>query len=276
MRAYRLTGFLLLAAAGSASAHDFWIQPADWRPPLTEPVDISILVGHGPDRQRTPIQASRILRFDTVSANGRRTDLRGRLHMGEARSDATIVFDAPGAYLLVLETDDRAESHLPAHRFNDYLRAEGLTPAIDLRARTGRTDADGAENYSRHAKAIVQAGAPGTGSQAAVTRPAGMALEIVPEQSLLAAAGKSFTVRIYYHGRPLVGALVKLTNLDHDAEPVEMHRSGSDGRAVFAAPCPGNWQMNVIWTRPQQPDRLTDFETDFSSLSFSTEPEPRR
>jgi len=34
---------------------------------------------------------------------------------------------------VVLETDDRAQSHLPAIRFNDYLRAEGLTAALEQR-----------------------------------------------------------------------------------------------------------------------------------------------
>jgi uncharacterized GH25 family protein len=172
--------------------------------------------------------------------------------------------------MLALETDNRAESHLPAIRFNDYLKVEGLTPALDLRRRTGRTNADGSENYSRHAKAIVQVGPPGPGHEAVVARPAGLALEIIPERSPLAApGGGALPVRILYHGRPLSGALVKLTDLARDAEPLAVQRSNANGRAVFAMPRRGSWLINVVWTRPQPRKGLTDFDTDFSSLSFS-------
>ncbi len=69
-------------------------------------------------------------------------------------------------------------------------------------------------------------------------------------------------------GFALAGALVKLNDLDHDAEPVAMRRSDAQGRAVFRLPGKGNWQLNVIWTRPQPKTSLTDFDTSFSSLSF--------
>ena len=40
--------------------------------------------------------------------------------------------------VVVLATDNHARSDLPADRFNEYLRAEGLTPALAVRERTGR------------------------------------------------------------------------------------------------------------------------------------------
>jgi uncharacterized GH25 family protein len=263
-------GLSLLATSTVALAHDFWLQPAKWRVDPRMPFDVTLLVGHGPYRQRSPIPASRIVRFEAIAADGRRADLRSRMHLAAANGDATIGFTRPGTYLVTLETDNRAESHLPAIRFNDYLKVEGLTPAIALRARTRRTDADGAENYSRHAKAIVQVGPIDPRHQIMVTRPIGLALEIVPEHSPLATPrGSSLPVRIFYHGKPLAGALVKLTDLARDAEPVEMRRSDASGRVVFSMPQRGSWLINVIWTRPQPRTSLTDFDTDFSSLSFN-------
>ena len=189
--------------------------------------------------------------------------------MAASDSDATVILARPGTWLLALETDNRAESHLPAIRFNDYIKVEGLTPASSLRASKGRTDADGSENYARHAKTLVQVGPLDPGGQEMVTRPAGMALEIVPERSPFGLPQNArLPVRIYYRGRPLGGALVKLTDLAHDAAPIEMHRSDVNGRAVFAIPGRGSWLINVIWTRPRGRGELTDFETDFSSLSF--------
>ncbi|MDF0546558.1 DUF4198 domain-containing protein [Sphingobium sp. H39-3-25] len=264
----RILPLCLLALAPAADAHDFWLQPARWQAHPGEPVSVTLQVGHGSYRQRSPIPANRILRFETIAPDGRRIDLRKTLHVGAPAEDAAFTFAGPGTYSIILETDNRAESHLPAIRFNDYLKVEGLTPAIALRARMGRSDADGAENYSRHAKAIVQIGPVDPRGQAHVVRPAGLGLEIVPQTSPLTVGRGALPVRIFYHGRPIAGALVKLNDLDHDAQPIEMHRTDAQGRAIFAAPGRGSWQLNVLWTRPQPSSSLTDFDTSFSSLSF--------
>jgi len=269
MFARSLAAALTLFTASASGAHDFWLQPASQQIMPRAPFGVTFEVGHGPDRQRSPIAASRIIRFEGVAADGSRTDLRNRIHVGDTVGDATIGFERPGTYVVLLETDNRAESHLPAVRFNDYLNVEGLTPAIALRERTGRTGVDGAENYSRHAKTIVQIGRADARAQAQVIRPLGLELEIVPERSPQAAPrGAALPVRVFYRGRRLAGALVKLTDLAHDAHPVAMQRTDSSGRAVFAMPARGRWLLNVIWTRPSPRTNLTDFETSFSSLSF--------
>jgi uncharacterized GH25 family protein len=158
---------------------------------------------------------------------------------------------------------------LPAIRFNDYLRVEGLTPALEQRARTHRMDADGSENYSRRAKSIAQVGPPGTTSLTQVTTPLGLPLEIVPERNPYTEPRlATLPIRVIYEGRPLAGALVKLTNLEQDAAPLEVHLTDNMGRASFTMPKDGTWLLNVIWTKALPSSRDTDFETIFSSLSF--------
>jgi uncharacterized GH25 family protein len=265
-----VTAFLLGTCGTSAiEAHDFWVQPAGyWLQPQAV-VPITVQVGHGPFRQRSPIALSRIARFAAIAPDGKSIDLYGNLHLGGTTADADLRFRDPGAYVLVLETDDRAQSHLPALRFNDYLRVEGLTAALAERERTRRTDQDGSESYSRRAKSIVQVGLPGAGSQAQVTRPLGLPLEIVPEVSpYTQPRPANLPVRVIYEGRPLAGALVKLTNLHQDATPLETHLTDPAGRASFTMPGNGTWLLNVIWTKPLPSSRETDFETVFSSLSF--------
>jgi uncharacterized GH25 family protein len=269
---YRIPLFALLLGlryASSVGAHDFWVQPNQYwlRPEAVTP--LTLQVGHGPSRQRSPIPLSRITRFEAIAPNGTVIDLRDSLHLSGNTEDGDFRFPNSGTYVLMLETDDRAQSHLPAIRFNDYVRAEGLTPALEQRERTHRMDADGSENYSRLAKSIVQVGTPDAGSQTQVTKPLGLPLEIVLERSpytepLLA----TLPVRVIYLGQPLAGALVKLTNLEHDAAPLEMQLTDRAGRASFTMPHDGTWLLNVIWTTPQPLSRETDFETIFSSLSF--------
>jgi uncharacterized GH25 family protein len=258
-----------LCAGGPAVAHDFWLQPSSYWVSSGATTSMTLQVGHGPARQRSPIPLRRIVRFQAIDPNGLATDLRARLHLGGASADGDFALQKPGAHILVFQTDNLAQSHLPSVRFNDYLNVEGLTPALNDRIRLHRMDRDGSENYSRCTKSILQVGPSGSGLQAQVTRAFGLPLEIVPERSPNALPRAAILpVRVFYHGQPLAGALVKLTHLENDALPLEMHRTDRAGRAIFAMPSGGTWLLNVIWTRAQPPSAETDFETVFSSLSF--------
>ena len=253
-----------LFAARPAVAHDFWVQPGRFQASTGEALPVTLQVGHGPQRQRSPIPLRRIVRFFAAGPDGTLTDLRAGLHPGSA-DDATLRLPGTGTYVVALQTDDAAQSHLPALRFNDYLQAEGLTPAIEARRRARRGEADGSERYSRIAKALVRTG----GGDGAATRPLGLALEITPEADPYGPRrAQGLPVRVLYAGRPLAGALVKLTDLAHDAQPLETRRTDAAGRAVFTWPDHGDWLLNVVWTRPLARTEEVDFETVFSSLSF--------
>jgi uncharacterized GH25 family protein len=269
-----LTLILLLVCSGSSvAAHDFWIQPAAYWVSPTAITAMTLQVGHGPARQRSPIPASRVTRFEEVAPDGLRTNLKGRLQLGGTSEDGSFILQKSGTHLIVLQTDDRAQTHLPYLRYNDYLKAEGLTPAIQQRTRLHRMDRDASENYSRCAKAILQVGSAGAGSQREVTRPVGLPLEIVPDRSPYALPrSATLPVQVLYLGRPLPGALVKLTDLGNDAVPLETHVTDRTGRATFVLPTGGTWLLNVIWTRSQPSSAETDFETTFSSLSFGFPP----
>jgi uncharacterized GH25 family protein len=259
----------LLCIASPAAAHDFWLQPARFWTAAQAQTSITLQVGHGATRQRSQIPQRRIIRFEVIVPSGTSTDLRGALHLGAESDDASMMLQAPGAHVIVLQTDNRAQSRLPAVRFNEYLAAEGLTSALAERRRTGRTDAEGTERYSRLAKAIVQVGAPGADAQGQATARIGLPLEIVLEQSPYAAPrATTLPVRVYFEGSPLAGALVKLTDLDNDSEPLEVRRADAQGRALFIMPGGGRWLLNVVWTKPLPDSDEMDFETFFSSLSF--------
>jgi uncharacterized GH25 family protein len=260
---------LLCFRASPLLAHDFWLQPSEYWISPNALTPMTLQVGHGPFRQRSPIPARRITRFQAIAPNGIVVDLHDRLQLGQAAEDGDFRLATPGAYVLVLQTDDGAQTHLPAIRFNDYLKAEGLTPALQQRARLNQMDRDGSERYSRCAKSIVQVGPVGAGPQSQVSKPVGLQLEIVPEANpYRVPRPESLPVRVIYAGHPLADALLKLTDLNHDASPFEVHLTDHDGRATFAMPSAGSWLLNVIWTKALPRSEETDFETVFSSLSF--------
>lgn len=264
----RLIMTLFACIAGTAAAHDFWVQPGKFQTVPGETIAFTLQVGHGPYRQRSPIAASRVQRFQLLGPSISE-DIRGSLRPGGRADDGSIRLPGSGTYMAVLETDNRAESHLPSLRFNDYLTVEGLTPALERRRREHRMEYDETEIYSRRAKAIMQSGAFDAAAQAPVTEPVGLPLEIVPEVNPYALPRpSSLPVRIVYQGKALAGATVKLTDLDHDESPVEIHVTDASGRAIFVLPTHGRWLLNVIWTRALPADGEANYETDFSSLSF--------
>lgn len=255
--------------AAVSAAHDFWLQPKDYRTIPNGVTFITLQVGHGPFRQRSPIPARRITKFEVVGPTGVTVDLHGGLRVGGESEDAEFRLETPGTHIVVLQTDDRAQTHLPAIRFNDYLQVEGLTPALEQRARLHRAAADGSERYSRNAKALVQVGPSRAGSSDQVIKPVGLPLEIVPEVSPYAMPRPAtMPVRVMYQGHILASALVKLTDLNDDASPREVRLTDRNGRATFTMPGAGNWLLNVIWTKPLPRTDSVDFETTFSSLSF--------
>lgn len=257
---------LALSVSAPVLAHDFWLQPERFRIAPDALTPFTLQVGHGSSRQRSPIPLRRIARFAAVGADGASVDLRKSL------ADGTLAFKQAGTWLLVLETDNHAHSHLPAQRFNAHLHAEGLTPALAERARRNRAEAEGSESYSRIAKAIVQVGPRALGADRAVTAPIGLPLEIVPEADPYAQPQpERLSVSVLYLGKPLAGATVKFTNLDQDAEPFETRISDNAGGADFTMPTSGRWLMNVVWTRTLPRSSDTDFDTVFSSLSFGFE-----
>jgi hypothetical protein len=215
-------GFAALLVLGqSATAHDFWLQPRSWQVRPGVPVPISFEVGHGDDRERWAAGADKLLGLTDTAIQGT-TDLRPLFRDGGKQAHLTRTFRTEGLHIVSMRSGN-STSNLPAIRFNEYLALEGLTPAISLRARRGLTNANGREFYSRRAKALIQVGRSSAADGALATRPVGLTLEVVPLRNPYALRpDHKLPIQILFEGRPLPGALVKLTRLESVARPLQI------------------------------------------------------
>ena len=259
----------LLLLPGPVKAHDFWVEPQRFQ---TEPggaVSAMIWVGDHGSQERSPIAARRVVTLRSVGPGGVRDQLPG-LSMGGGDADMRLTLTEPGTHLLILETD-HALIALPADRFNEYLRQEGLTPAISWRRDRGQEERPGREIYCRRAKSILQAGPVHPDSAGIVTQATGLNLEIVPEMHPdLLRPGQALPVRVLFDGAALAGAQVRLSDLNAAGKPVDQHVTDPEGRARFTLPRQGRWLLSVVWTKPVPDGIVADFETRFASLSFAT------
>lgn len=229
-------------------------------------VPFTIEVGHGSFRERWGADAGHLMALREITTGGV-VNLKPLFRAGGKVPHLVQTFRRPGAHIVAMSSTP-VLSDLPAIRFNDYAKVEGLTQVLATREANGTTAANGRELYSRRAKALIQLGPVRAADTALVTRPIGLSLEIVPLRNPYAlGSDRSLPVQVLFGGRPLAGALVKLTNLEFDARPIATIRSDAQGKAVFQVPPTGSWLINVIWATPVRL-RGADFETTFSSMTF--------
>jgi uncharacterized GH25 family protein len=219
-----------LGTSSDAVAHEFWVQPDQYWLAPSQTLSLTLQVGEAPERQRSPIPLRRITRFVMRDPLGSIADLRAH---------GTVRLETPGAYVVAVETDNQAYNRLP----------------------------DGIERYSRATKAIVQVGSQH--AQVHVTKPFGLRLEIVPDISPYSEPRRvRLPVRVIYEGRPLRGALIKLTGLEREVGWADEQLTDRAGRASFRMPVAGTWLLHVVWTTRLENSSDADFETVFSSLTF--------
>ena len=262
-----------LVLATPAVAHDFWIQPDRYQVAVGQPVKATFQVGHAQYRQRWGNDLSRIPMIADFYA-GRRVDQRTAVRT-TGDDDFVTTLSGPGIHVIGMQTAP-ALSELPALRFNDYAKAEGLVAVIATRNRLGQNSLPGRERYSRRAKTLIQVGPQTPANAAMATRRLGMKLEIVPLANPYALGpSRRLPLVVLYNTRPLANATVMLTNLAFDARPIETEITDARGRATFTVPGVGDWQLNVLWSEPVRDDPAADFDTTFSSLTFGYDPARR-
>ncbi len=250
---------LTALAATPAMAHEFWIEPAAFRPAVGREVPLRLYVGQdfrGESQIYLPQQFKRyaVLGPDgehAVSATpgddpaGRFTPARPGLHV--------VVFRGTHAEV---SFDTRAE-------FERYLDKEGLEHVRQLpnyeRLVNRRVIR---ERYSRSAKSLITAG-----PAAEPDRVVGLPLELVAERNPAAGGYSSFPVRLLLDGRPLPGALVIAFQRTTPVTRLTV-RTDQDGRALLPLKRPGLWLLSAVHLAPAPRLAREEWESLWASLTF--------
>jgi uncharacterized GH25 family protein len=251
---------VLFLAAGRLLAHDFWIEPTSFQPQVGETVAFSLRVGQGFRGDPVPRMSESIEKFVLLSRAGEKPveGVPGRDPAGTAR------IPEPG-YLVVGYRSRPRPLELPAEKFEQYLKEEGLEKIVATRSARGESQKPSKEIYSRCAKALLDAG--GTGASG-YDRTVGMRLELVPEKAPKElGGGRSMPVRLLFEGKPLAGALVVATNRD-DPEKRLSARTSAAGRVAFDLAPAGVWLVKAVHMVPAPPSSGADWESLWASLTF--------
>jgi uncharacterized GH25 family protein len=259
-----LASLALLAAAGAARAHEFWIEPSRYEPAPGELVKLRLFVGENLEGEGVPRNEVWIDRFDAIRAGtpARIAGLDGSDPAGLVRPDR----EGP---IVVAYASVPTYIEIDPAKFETYLEADGLDAPKAARAKSGASGSPGRERFSRCAKALLSVGGR---SGMSVTKPAGLTLELVPESDPhTLKPGDPLTVRLWYLGKPLAAALVKARDRVQAAEPIEI-RTDASGRATLRLPRAGRWLIHAVHMTAARGDPRADWESFWASLTFDIPP----
>ncbi len=241
-------------------AHDMWIEPTTFSPQPGQVVGVKLRVGQGLLGDPLPRNAELIKQFVVEDASGRKplVGRDGRDPAGYMRSDAA-------GLMVVGYFSNPSTVQLPAEKFNEYLKEEGLDAVAALRARRNETGSGVHELFARCAKSLVLSGAAGERQN---DRALGFTLELVAERNPYALkAGEDLPLRLVYENRPLAGALVVAINRLHPSEKVS-GRTGKDGRVRLHLQPGGMWMVKAVHMIPAQSNAGADWMSYWASLTF--------
>jgi uncharacterized GH25 family protein len=250
--------------ASAAQAHEFWMVPDRFSPPLGGEVQLALRVGENlvgdPVGFGRPMAES--LRWFSQSGE---VALTAQLPGNLDQDSVAMVFDLAGAQLIVLDTQPFTITLTP-DTFNAYLREEGLERVMAQRKAAGQDTQPGRERYRRHVKTLLSVGGQ---SDASFGVRAGQTLEIVPltdPQRLQ--PGGALALQVLFKGQPLPGALVKVWNQRGAQVNVLRTRTNDAGHSTTTLPWAGVWMASVVHMVSATDDQGWDWDSHWGNLTF--------
>jgi uncharacterized GH25 family protein len=255
---------ILIGLSAGLSAHDFWIEPSTFSPRPDEAVRIQLRVGERFAGEPVARNGAAIERFVAVGPSGEKP-VFGRDGLDPA---GLLRLETPGLWQIGYRSKP-SPVVLPAEKFEQYLRDEGLEYIIDARAARGQSQAAGREIFSRSVKSLLRAGddAGATGFDRAL----GLTLEFVPEVDPTTASGKRVPMRLLLEGKPLARAQVVAYRKDAGAAGAATEalraRTDAEGRVAVAVE-PGQWLVKAVYMKGADASSSADWESVWAALTF--------
>lgn len=265
-RSVPLALLLVVMSAASLAAHDLFLKLESYFVRPASRVRIHVLNGTFSASENS-ITRDRVRDLSVVAPEGIvRLDTTVWSDRGDT-SVLTIQLGAPGTYVVGASIHPR-ELRLEAKDFNEYLASDGVPDVLASRKASGELAKPARERYSKHVKAVLQAGEPRTDAFAtALAYPA----ELVPlENPYRLKVGETLRVRALVDGAPIAGQLVIAGGRNSSGARITQAstRTDSSGVAGIRLRSAGLWYVKFIRMVRSQADTTIDYESKWATLTF--------
>jgi uncharacterized GH25 family protein len=242
------------------AAHDMWIEPATFSPELGQVVSVRLRVGQDLLGDPLRLDSALVNQFVVKDAAGLRPVVRR-----DGGDPAGLVRVASPGLVVIGYHSNPSAIEMPAEKFNQYLKEEGLDAVTAARASKHESGAAAHEIFSRCAKSLVFSG---SSADEQGDRPLGFTLELVAEGNPYSVRpNQDLPVRLTYENRPLAGALVVAMNRLNPAEKLSA-RTDKDGRVRFKLRPGGMWLIKAVHMVPAPAASHADWASYWASLTF--------
>ncbi len=256
---------LLLGLTGPAAAHEFWIEPKEFRVEPGSRIVADLKVGQHFRGGAYPYLKSKFVSFKAMDRAGAR-DIKG----DEGDTPALMIPSADKGLKVIwyLATPHRLEFD-KWEDFVPYLEQEGLGWVVEAHKRRGLPESGFTEEYTRCAKALVQVGEPSAEDQDLVT---GMPLELIAEKNpYIFPDLAELPVRLLWQGKP-IGGIQITTFQDNGTVTQRTTRTDPEGRAVIFLQGGGRFLLNAVHVQEAPPGLNAAWESYWASLTFAIQP----
>jgi hypothetical protein len=257
-----LAALFTVLLAVPAAAHDFWIEPSNFRPAVGERVTAALRVGQKLNGEALPRIPTLIDRFVIKGESGLEGPIVGR--PGADPAGIALVADA-GLHWIGYQSNPYPVA-LEAPKFEDYLRDEGLEKIIDARKKNGQSSAPGRERFYRCAKALLDT--PASPPAHVFDVPLGFTFELVPRRNPYAIRpGGELPLTVLFRGKPMANILVVAMSKD-DPDKAVRARTDAKGRATLKLAHAGFWLIKAVQMEAAPADSGVDWESWWASITF--------
>jgi len=261
--------FILLCVVAppmAAAAHEFWIDPVQFRLEASEEITANLRIGQEFKGDAYPFLPARSKGTWTVDADGMRP---WRAQIG----DMPAVNEAPGPsglhVLSYYSTPSRLTYSEPG-KFAKFLDESGLNWALEEHRQRGFEEVGFDEAFTRCAKALVQSG-EGDGEDVIIGMPIELVANANPYELTLTDA--VMPVMLLWQGEPLADAQITVFRLKDELDITEV-QTGPDGGALIPLAGGGKFLLNAVHIIPwdEQPDDV--WHSYWASLTFEISTAP--
>lgn len=258
----------LLALSMPAVGHEFWISSERWQAAPGETVRADLRVGQDMSGEIYPWLRRNVMSATVWSPSGT-TDLTGREG------------DIPALSVPVKEEGLHRVAYLSApsyvifdtmEKFTHYLDYEGLDGIAARHIERDLPEAGFGEEYSRHARALVQVGPP---DAAQADAPTGLPFELVAGINPFVAGLKDLPVRLTYQGEPVADTQVAVFHRPaNGTAPQDVtrqtFRTDAQGQVTVPLSGAGDYLLSAVRIEEVAPKEtsVVVWKSDWASLTF--------
>ncbi|MEX0340368.1 MAG: DUF4198 domain-containing protein [Arenibacterium sp.] len=257
-----LTLVLVLCSSPSAFAHEFWIEPEDYRLAPGDNVVAHLRNGEFFKGSSLAYFERRTARFEAVQGG---TTFPITPRMGDVPA-VDMVATEPGLLVLVHETEGATLKYTEWEKFQKFADHKDF-PDIEMRhtardiARTGFT-----EEYRRFAKSLLAIG-PGDGRDLVTAMETEFVALANPYTDTL---DGGLPVQLLYQGAPRADAQIEVFEKSPaGGVEITLMRSDQDGRAMIPVKPGHSYLIDAVVLREINDDPNAVWETLWAALTFA-------